>query len=350
MDWTLTTQIVGSYHKPTWLVERTGAGSGAGRFWTTDDPVARAEWQDDATRLAILDQAAAGMTVVTDGEQRRQSFTGYFYRLGGIDAGTLVPRDAVRLEYIESRASATGGPFTQKFPVVTGPVQWQAAMALEDLRFLKREHHGGTKMTVAGPVTLAARLVDRHYGDPAALAFAVADALNRELRVLDDEGVDLLQLDDPHVHFGFPAVREFAAEAIDRALHGIRTRTAVHVCYGYATYVAGKRVDPAYGDCLELLSHTRVDDVSLEYAQPGHEPDLLARLGDKGVILGVLDLGTDAPEPVETVVARARGALQVVPAERLRLAPDCGMWFLSRPDARARLHSLAAAAEQLRTA
>ena len=126
-----------------------------------------------------------------------------------------------------------------------------------------------------GPATLALRLVDEHYGSLDQVAFAVADALNKELLALDALGIDLIQLDEPEVHFRYSQLNGFAVEAIDRAFAGVKTRKAVHMCYGYSKNIAEKRSTPVYADALSLLAQTSADAISLEYAQPGHSPDLL---------------------------------------------------------------------------
>jgi 5-methyltetrahydropteroyltriglutamate--homocysteine methyltransferase len=202
-------------------------------------------------------------------------------------------------------------------------------------------------MTVLGPLTAAARVADEHYGDEEALGMAFAAALNEELRALDAEGVDLLQLDEPDFHFRHAEAVEWGARALDRAFEGVRAVRAVHVCYGYAT-IGRKRLDPGYGRVLEAIAASSADAISLEYAQPGHGPELLRSCGDKHVLLGVLDLGTHEVEPAESIAARVRAALEVVPPERLHLAPDCGMWFLPREVAFAKLRALVLAAQLVR--
>jgi 5-methyltetrahydropteroyltriglutamate--homocysteine methyltransferase len=176
---------------------------------------------------------------------------------------------------------------------------------------------------------------------------AMAAAVNQELRVLDAEGVDVLQLDEPDFHFRHDQAVEWGARALDRAFKGIRAVRAVHVCYGYAT-IGRKRLDPNYGRVLEAIAASSADAISLEYAQPGHGPELLRACGDKHVLLGVLDLGTLEVETPEAIAARVRAALEVVPAERLHLAPDCGMWFLPREVAFAKTRAMAVASAMVR--
>jgi 5-methyltetrahydropteroyltriglutamate--homocysteine methyltransferase len=269
------TQLVGSWSKPQWLCDHDLVYGPEGSWWRIPQPH-RQEALDDAVRLAVFDQLRAGLTYVGDGEQRRQTFSGHFYALGGIDqehpgAVTNFSNDVNDYLTMKKRAvtaDAAGKPAAPpKFeqPRVVGPITWDGPILDGDVAFLRSTTDRPTKMTVIGPSTLALRLVDEHYGSLDKLTIAVADALNRELLALDAAGVDLIQIDEPEVHFRYSQVEAFAAEAIDRALAGVSSRTAVHMCYGYARNIAEKRATPVYAQALELLAATRVDSISLEY-------------------------------------------------------------------------------------
>jgi 5-methyltetrahydropteroyltriglutamate--homocysteine methyltransferase len=353
----IPTQIVGSWCKPHWLCDHDLVYGPEGSWWRVEEPL-RAEAFDDAVRLAVTDQRDAGLSYVGDGEQRRQTFSGHFTSLGGIDTETLGEVTDFRNdigEYLtmKARAAQAGdeAPPPPKFeqPRAVGPITWDGPILADAARFLLAEADRPTKMTVIGPNTLALRLVDEHYGSLEALTMAVADALNAECRALADAGIDLVQLDEPEVHFRHSQVEGFAVEAIDRCLAGVEATTAIHMCYGYARNIAEKRATPVYERAVELLGQTSADALSLEYEQPGHGPDLLTHAGDKTVLLGVLDLATDAPvESVDHIEARAREAMEVTGPDRLGLAPDCGMWFLPRDTARAKVTAMEQAAARLR--
>ncbi len=351
------TQIVGSWSKPKWLCNHEMFFAPENTWWRVP-PEQLAEAQDDATLLAIRDQEQAGLTYVTDGEQRRQTFSGYFNVLGGIDSVNRTPYsvkmgdigNALTMKTRPTLAHASDAKipvFT--IPTVNAPITWDRPILGADFAFLRKHTTHRAKATVIGPCSLAVRLGNAHYPSAAALAFAIGDALNQELRALEAAGADLIQLDEPEVHFRYSEVREYAVEAINRAVRGIKVPTAVHVCYGYSKNIASKRTNPVYQRALELLGATDATDISLEYEQPGHAPELLTHIGNKNAILGVLNLDTEAPvERAEQIVARARAALEVVAPERLRLAPDCGMWFLPRDKAMAKISAMEQAAAQLR--
>jgi 5-methyltetrahydropteroyltriglutamate--homocysteine methyltransferase len=146
-----------------------------------------------------------------------------------------------------------------------------------------------------------------------------------------------VQLDEPYLQANAEVARQFAIEAIDRALAGIAATTVLHTCYGYAVYVADKRGGYPF---LAELATCAADQLAIEFAQPRLDPAVLAPLTGKTIVLGVLDLSTEAAEAPRVVAERLRGALEVVPAERLVAAPDCGMKFLSRASAIAKLAAL----------
>lgn len=354
---TLATELVGSYAKPPWLVDLSKPTAIDQSEWWRVPPERLPAAQDDAVLLAIADQERAGLDYVTDGEQRRQSFSGYFMRLGGIDTENWSDRygggrrTSDVADYISIRdVSRLKSGMMSMGPTVTGPITWQGPLSVADLEFLRRHTARRSKVTVIGPATLAVRISDHHYGDMGKLMLALADALNHELRALAAAGADLIQIDDPELHFNQSRVSEWATEALSRMVAGVEARTAVHICYGYAQNIASKRVNPAYAEAMQMIAASDVDEMSIEYEQPGHEPDVLEHAGDKAVILGLLNLAPDAPvERTEHIIERARAALEVVPADRLRLAPDCGMWFLPRETAQRKIAALGAASRALRT-
>ena len=348
MHKTLTTQIVGSYTKPNWLIRHHRVTSHASDFWRPENEVL-SEAHDDATILAIYDQERAGLDVITDGEQRRQRYDTYFFGFEGIDNETLgvwsmENRDMSFIDLdpdVEERLSEA---MTSR---VVSPIKWTKPITLDDLKFLKCHTKRLTKMTVIGPLTMSVRLVNEYYPDEESLGIAMAHAINKELRVLDKEGVDIIQLDEPDFHFRHDAAIKWGTRALNIALEGIQATTAVHMCYGYAM-IGDKHVDPNYANALAAIAASDTDQISIEYEQPGHEPDLLQHAGDKTVILGLLNLGRKEVESSDHISNRIRAAIEVVPPDRLHLAPDCGMWFLPRQVAYAKLRSLCLAAECVR--
>jgi 5-methyltetrahydropteroyltriglutamate--homocysteine methyltransferase len=221
-------------------------------------------------------------------------------------------------------------------PRVVGPIRRARAVLVRDMQFLRSITARPIKVTVPGPFTLAQLAQDEHYGDPERLAMAYAAAVNQELRELESI-VDVLQLDEPYMQAFPDRARAYAVPAIDRALAGIAKPTIVHLCFGYAFTVKEK---PSGYSFLPELERCTVRAVSIEAAQPKLDLTALAALPSKAIVLGVLDLGDPIAETADVVARRVEAALRHVPAARLVAAPDCGMKYLRRDLARAKLAAL----------
>jgi 5-methyltetrahydropteroyltriglutamate--homocysteine methyltransferase len=167
----------------------------------------------------------------------------------------------------------------------------------------------------------------------------LAAAVNQEAQALQAAGADVIQLDEPWLRNDPEAARRIAVRAIDAAFAGLSVTTAVHLCFGYAA-VVGPKARNRY-EFLGELADTTADQISLEAAQPKLDLGQLSELGTKTI---VLDLGDPQAETPEVVAGRIRVALRYVPPERLVAAPDCGMKYLPRPLAFAKLQSLGAGA------
>ncbi len=132
---------------------------------------------------------------------------------------------------------------------------------------------------------------------------------------------------------------------INKALEGVDGTTALHMCFGYGFFIKDK---PAGYSFLEELNDTSVDQLSIEAAQPGLDISILKAIPEKTVILGVIDNSGLEVESAALVADRIRAALEHVPAERLMPAPDCGMKYLPRETAMAKLRALVAGTEIVR--
>jgi 5-methyltetrahydropteroyltriglutamate--homocysteine methyltransferase len=290
------------------------------------------EAQNDATLLAIRDMERAGIDIITDGEIRRESYSNRFATaLEGIDIerpGTTINRSGVPIPV----------------PRVCGPIRRRVAVEVPDVVFLRTHAKGRIKITLPGPFTLAQQAQDDYYKDEEALALAFAAAVNDELRDLKAAGTDVVQLDEPWLQARPDGAARYGVKAINRALEGIPGTTVVHLCFGYAAAVKDK---PTGYSFLPQLEATRASQISIEAAQPRLDLSVLGTL-DKTLMVGVIDLGTERVETADEVAARIRAALKHVPAERLVLAPDCGMKYLTRQAAFGKLKALAEGAALVR--
>ena len=326
----LVTTVVGSYPQPDWLIDRERLGERlpprirARELWRVPEPYLE-EAQDDATRLAVQDMERAGVDVVTDGEMRRESYSNRFATaLDGVD----LDRPGVALD-------RTG--HENPVPRVVGPIRRRAPVEVRDVEFLRSIIDRRIKITVPGPFTMSQQAQNDHYDDDRSLALAYADAVNEELRDLQAAGADIVQIDEPYLQARPEAAREYAVEAINRALDGIEGDTVLHTCFGYAHIVHDR---PAGYPFLAELADCAATQLSLEAAQPKLDPEVLRVVRDKTIVLGVLDLGAEEVETPDMVAARIRKALAVVEPEKLVVAPDCGMKYLPRERAFRKLEAM----------
>jgi 5-methyltetrahydropteroyltriglutamate--homocysteine methyltransferase len=334
----LVTSVVGSYPQPGWLIDRERLGDRlpprvrARELWRVPEPFLE-EAQDDATRIAVLDMERAGVDIVSDGEMRRESYSNRFATaLEGVD----LDNPGVALD-------RTG--HENPVPRVVGPIRRTRPVEVRDVELLRALTDRRIKITVPGPFTMAQQAQNDFYGDERELALAYADAVNEELRDLKAAGADVVQIDEPYLQARPEAAREYALEAIDRALVGIGGETVLHTCFGYAHIVHDR---PSGYPFLAELDACAATHLSVEAAQPGLDPELLRDLPSKVILLGVLDLGSDQAETPETVADRIRRALAVIPPERLVPAPDCGMKYLPRDLAFEKLRAMVEGARIVR--
>jgi 5-methyltetrahydropteroyltriglutamate--homocysteine methyltransferase len=336
LDYLLPTTVVGSYPQPRWLIDRAKLGSKVPRvrapeIWRVEKAFLE-EAQDDATLLAIRDMERAGIDIITDGEMRRESYSNRFAtELEGIDIeqpGTTINRSGVPIPV----------------PRVAGPIRRKGPVEVRDVVFLKSNTSRKTKITLPGPFTMAQQAQDDYYKDEEALALAFAAAVNEELRDLKAAGADVVQIDEPWLQARPERAARYGVKAINRALQGIPGTTIVHLCFGYAAAVKDK---PTGYSFLPQLEGTTASQISIEAAQPRLDLGVLRELS-KTLMVGVIDLGTSDVETSQDVANRIRAALKFVPAERLVVAPDCGMKYLTREAAFGKLKALAEGAKIVR--
>ena len=334
----LATTVIGSYPQPDWLIDRDRLKGSlpprvrARELWRVPEPHL-AQAQDDATALAIADQERAGLDIVTDGEIRRESYSNRFATaLDGLDIDNpaMVPGRA-------------GG--TNAVPRVIGRIRRVRPVEVEDLRFLRARTDRTIKITLPGPFTMSQQSSNEFYDDEAELAMDLAAAVNAEVRDLFAAGADVVQIDEPWLQSRADKAREFAIPAINRALSDVEGTTALHTCFGYAHIVHDR--PPGYPFLAEL-AECAADVLAVEAAQPRLDVSVLEPIAGKTVIVGVLDLSDPAAETPEVVAARISAALEVIPPERLQVGPDCGMKYLSRELAFAKLSALVEGARIVR--
>jgi 5-methyltetrahydropteroyltriglutamate--homocysteine methyltransferase len=345
------TAIVGSYPKPRYVYPRNGRSLLDSFGFALDrrrEEVGSAEFSsllDRAALEAIKDLNQAGIDIVTDGEERRGHYVLHIVnRLEGVDARNLKP--------ISMRA----GTAQQNAPRVIGRLGYKGPLLLEEFLFTKKHAKGIAKIGLPGPTTVADCVADEYYrGDRKQLAFDYADAIRHEVQMLIDAGCRIVQFDDPVLLRHPDAAQAWGLAALERCFAGLEDRATyiVHICRGYPNKplerkgISYKANADYYRDILSWLSESKLDAVSIEGATSKLDASILSAIGKKSVMLGVLDVGENEVESIESLAARAREALRFVSPEQLILAPDCGMLELTRASAREKLLNLSLAARAI---
>jgi 5-methyltetrahydropteroyltriglutamate--homocysteine methyltransferase len=334
----LPTTVVGSYPQPEWLVNREMLSKTVPRvrmdIWRVPQPWLQPA-QDDATILAIRDMERAGIDIITDGEIRRESYSNRF-------ATALEGIDTANPGHVRARSG-----HETPVPRVVSKIRRTRAVEVRDMQFLRANTDRVAKITLPGPFTMSQQAVNEFYKDEAEMVMDYAAAVNAEARDLEKAGADIIQIDEPWLRNDPEAAKRIAVKAIDRALEGLRVPTIVHLCFGYAALVPGETKPVGYS-FLPQLADSTAEQISIEAAQPRLDLGVLKDLAPKKVLLGVIDLNDPVAETPQLVAERIRAGLKFMAADKLIPAPDCGMKYLPRGLAFAKLQALARGAALVR--
>jgi 5-methyltetrahydropteroyltriglutamate--homocysteine methyltransferase len=322
----IPTTVVGSYSLPKWL-EIVREEYKKGRLTREEHE----EAHDNAVRSCIKDHENAGVDIITDGELRRETMVYFFSkRIDGFD-----------MEHPKLKPIGNLDPSIQMpDPVIIGPVQRKGSLGIADhFRFLKENTTARSKVTCTGPQMLAKRATNEYYEDEKQLVFDIADVLNLELKECVAAGCDYIQIDEP-VWVGYPQDIGWLVEAFNRLVSGLSARIALHICYG--NYQLKRLFKGQYDELFPEILNVKADELSLEFAvSDGVALDLFKRYStEKAVVVGVIDVKDETVETPAVVAQRVRKALEFIPAERLSVSPDCGMKFMPRDRAFAKLKAM----------
>ena len=329
-DSPLRTTVIGSYPFPGWL---EFAVQNLDRFGPDDI----AELQDDAVVAAIHDQMAAGLDVITDGEQTRVDFNLSFYGfIEGIDLEGAPARhfgppahDQRGRHAIKGELGATGG-----------------LGAVEEFQRLQRLAPGGPtlKASVPGPYTLSGRLVPNdRYADRWAITEALLPLVRAELEQLVAAGCTELTVDEPSM--SCYAHREDPDRFVDifnRTVEPIagRCHLSTHLCFGnFKGHAVGLR---RYAPMFPAFMEMKTDEIHVEMASREFaELEVIAEISrSKDVAVGIVDVKSYYIETVEDIVERVEACLEHAPADRISLAPDCGLSQTARWAAKRKLANM----------
>ena len=331
------TSTAGSLPKPSWLAEPETLWS---PWKLADDELTTGK--QDALLVALQQQLAAGIDIVSDGEQTRQHFvTTFIEHLQGVD---FANRETVK---IRNRYDAS-------VPTVISPVSRLQAVFVEDAKFLRQHTDKPIKWALPGPMTMVDTLSDKYYGSREKLAWEFAKILNQEALELAAAGVDIIQFDEPAFNVFFDEVNDWGVAALERAAQGLKCDTAVHICYGYGIKANTDWKQTLgtqwrqYEAIFPKLQQSSLDMISLECQNSRVPMELIELIRGKKVMVGAIDVASHVIETPEQVAQTLSKALQFVDAENLYPCTNCGMAPLPRHVANAKLAALTEGTKQLR--
>ena len=334
----LRTTVIGSYPFPGWL---EFAVKNLHEFGNAD----KEEMIEDAVIAAIHDQVAAGLDVITDGEQTRLDFNLSFYGyLKGIKENT----DELR-KFGPAAHDQRG-----KNSIVDTLAAPNGLGVIKEFKRLQRLAPAGPvlKASVPGPYTLSGRLLpNTQYPDRYAVTEALLPFIKKELEDLVAAGCKEITVDEPSMScYAYKEDTKRFVDIFNRTVGSIygKCRLSTHMCFGNfkGRPVGYRSIKPMLPHFLDL----KVDEIHIELANREFaEIELLKEFAQKmDVAVGIIDVKNYYIETVDDVVARIKKCLAYVPADKLAVAPDCGLSQTARWASRQKLNNMVAGAKKLR--
>jgi methionine synthase II (cobalamin-independent) len=350
----LETTTLGSFPKPDYVpirdwfdMSRKDGSMNSAR--TTLDYTAYAG-DRDAAHEALFIRAAqevidiqlrAGVSIPTDGEVRRENYIHYHCRhLNGFDFSKLEHR------------VLRDGAYEADLPAIRGTIRHSGSFyGAHDYAASQKVCARPVKFTLPGPLTVMDTTADCFYDDRPKLNANLADTINREILGLVEAGCQYIQVDEPLFARNVKDALGFGMEGLERCFNGVPDHVTriVHMCCGYPDHLDDtdyKKADPdSYHQLSSAIDAAAFDQVSIEDAHCCNDLGLLDKLPTKTVIFGSVAIASSRVETVDEIVARLKAALEHIDRDRLVVAPDCGLGFLSAELAEAKLSVMCEAAK-----
>eukprot|EP00929_Paragymnodinium_shiwhaense_P008537 TRINITY_DN1124_c0_g1_i1.p2 TRINITY_DN1124_c0_g1~~TRINITY_DN1124_c0_g1_i1.p2 ORF type:complete len:395 (+),score=121.00 TRINITY_DN1124_c0_g1_i1:439-1623(+) len=339
----LRTTVIGSFPKPEYLKIPDFFAKGAekpGLLGTNTDAYSqmmaslskeeKVQLETDimkATKEVCREQIECGVEEVTDGEVRRENYIHYFCRfVDGIDFDN------------KTQIAARNGAFTANVPTIVGPIKWGGGMSCaEEWKKSQEVSPVPVKYTLPGPMTIMGSTANAHYKDDAQLARDLAQVVNKHVLELAAAGCKLIQVDEPLFARKPDEALAYGIDCLDLCFEGCPddVETQMHMCCGYPGHVDQtdylKADVNAYRLIAPKLDKSSVKAVSIEDAWCRNDLSLLSFFKNTKIILGTMNVSSSRIETVQEMRERLTEALQYIDAERLIVAPDCGLALLDGP-------------------
>jgi len=349
--------IVLSYPKPKYIMNKISGrellDSSGIIFYQIEKKIGKANFRklvDKAVDETIQDQEEAGIDIITDGEQRRGHYIYYTLRhLTGFNFENMYEKPVKKI--IKGKLQEA---YKMLVPRVISSIKYNGPFLIDNFKYIYSRTKKDIKIGFPGPSTVVDAVKNEFYKSDKELALNYAKAVKQEVIALRNAGCQIIQFDDPGLLRNPIRTQEWGIELLDKCFEGIEgITTIVHVCRSYPNKkleklgIVYKSDESYYPYLLDLLRKSKIDQISIEGKQENLNPAVLKHLGQKIVILGCLDVGSEKVETVEEIVNQGKAALEYIKPEQLILGPDCGLLQISRKAAKAKLSNLAKAAEIL---
>ncbi len=344
----LLTTTIGAWPKPAYIslpdwfsnVSNSRPSSAYEEYLSSPDSQ---ETLDRATHEVVHEQVTIDIDIPTDGEIQREHYIYYHCRhLDGIDF--------LRLTKKEMR----NGSWVAYVPTIVSSIKAGTPFLPRDLQIAQAETDRPIKVTIPGPMTITDSTADDYYHDEEKLGAALADAINQEVRALINAGCTWIQIDEP-VFARKPAqALAYGIRNLERCFAGVPDNviTVVHICCGYpqrADMEKYPKADPhSYLRLADALDASSIKAVSIEDAHHRNDPKLFGHFKNTMVILGVIDISKSRVEPVEEIKDHIQQVLAHIPANRLMIAPDCGLGLLKIDVVKKKLYNMVQAVSLLK--
>ncbi|UCH26850.1 MAG: cobalamin-independent methionine synthase II family protein [Trueperaceae bacterium] len=347
----LTTTVIGAFPKPEYLPTPDWFRSGGTGITNPTEAYSRyleelpeeiEELLDRATADVVRRQVELGIDIPTDGEVRRENYIHYQCRnFAGIDFENL------------TRLSLRSGAWVADVPTITGKIEAGEPILPRDYRVAQAASDRPVKITLPGPLTIAGSTANTYYRDEAELGADLATALNREVRALAEAGCRIIQIDEPVFARTPEKALAFGFDNLERCFEGLpeQVTRVVHMCCGYPDRLDQqdfqKASREAYFQLADAIEASSIDAISLEDAHRHFELHLLETFQKTTVIFGSIAIASSRVEPTEEIANRLSQALHHIDRDRLMVAPDCGLGYLTGGLAEQKLRNMVAAANQV---
>ncbi len=351
----ILTTCIGAFPKPEYvpmkdwfqmdmgLTETAGAVTRQANELQGDNSTEVEALYKKATQAAVEDQVHCGVSIPTDGEQRRENYIHYHCRhLEGFDFSNLTSR------------ILRDGAYTAELPTIRGEIRAKDEHFLDhDFNVAQSFTKQPVKITIPGPTTVMDTCANEYYKHERQLAFDLADAMNHEIRALAAAGCKYIQVDEPLFARNVKRALDYGIECLDRCFDGVSEDVTriMHMCCGYPGHLDDmdyhKADRSSYFKLATSIDASSIDQVSLEDAHRYNDLSLLEKFSNTSVIFGSVAIAQSKIESVEEIISRLKAALIHIDKSRLIAAPDCGLAMLGRDLAIKKLSNMCIAASEV---